>query len=139
MTYNGYTASRGRLLWLTDAFLSSRDGSSIEYEIASRVASVWVMGAGTDVRRGLSLSMEFSHNAKNASLDSWNLVCGAAELAGYGYGWDPHICQTEHLNDTGTRCLCATSGTFAVLLTARPPAVSCVRDILYKRNQDVKL
>ncbi|KAK9753667.1 hypothetical protein QE152_g1872 [Popillia japonica] len=120
------------------AFLPARsvirlkDDTEMEYEILSKIASVWVLKATEDVSRKTNdgdvsrenvetlLSMEFSHPAKNSTLGLWNVNCAVTDFASYGYTWNVQGCRTRILDSSTTRCTCSRTGTFAVLMTKRP-------------------
>lgn len=98
-----------------------RDSTEIEYEILSAIASVWSVPRRSAVA---SLVMDFDHGAPEGNHRTWTLNCAVTEFAAFSYGWEPQLCQTTVINSTRTRCECATSGTFAVLLTKRASSVS---------------
>lgn len=98
-----------------------RDSTEIEYEILSAIATVWMLPRLSVVA---SLVMDFDHDAPEGNHRTWTLNCAVTEFAAFSYGWDPQLCQTTAINSTRTRCECATSGTFAVLLTKRASSVS---------------
>lgn len=116
--------------------ICSRDDTEMEYEILSKIASVWVLKATEDVSRKTNdgdvsrenvetlLSMEFSHPAKNSTLGLWNVNCAVTDFASYGYTWNVQGCRTRILDSSTTRCTCSRTGTFAVLMTKRPNYVS---------------
>ncbi|KAI4461808.1 hypothetical protein MML48_5g00000862 [Holotrichia oblita] len=114
----------------------SRDDTEMEYEILSKIASVWVLKTAEEVSRKTNdgdvsrenvetlLSMEFSHPAKNSTLGLWNVNCAVTDFASYGYTWDVQGCRTRILDSSTTRCTCSRTGTFAVLMTKIPNYVS---------------
>lgn len=91
------------------------DGTDLEFRINSRVITVAVPSFGADKNNKIWVDLQIRHFQNQTS--SWNTSCVLMEIAG---SFDFDACITNTVSGDGvTHCLCPTTGTVAVFLTAR--------------------
>ncbi|CAK9815543.1 Adhesion G protein-coupled receptor B3 [Anthophora plagiata] len=102
------------------------DGTDLEFRINSRLVTVAVPAFSLDKHNKIWVDLQMKH-VQNQS-NTWNVSCGLLDGTGF---WDLNSCIANTLpGDASTHCLCPSTGTFAVFLTAR-----AVRVVLAKREQ----
>ncbi|KAK4875869.1 hypothetical protein RN001_012291 [Aquatica leii] len=98
-----------------------RDAAEMEYEIISKIASVWLFKNSKPLMSDkFSFTMQFSHLVVNTNMTRWRINCSVATYATYGYDWNINDCYTSLINSTTTKCICSRQGTYAVLITSLP-------------------
>lgn len=96
------------------------DGTDLEFRINSRVITVLVPAFSLNKHNKIWVDLQMRHVQNQSS--SWNVTCGVMDNAGT---WDLNSCIANTLSrDSTTHCLCPSTGTFAVFLTARAVRVS---------------
>lgn len=96
------------------------DGTDLEFRINSRVVTVAVPAFNLDKHNKIWVDLQLKHIENQSS--SWNVSCGLMDVIG---SWDLNSCIANiSPGDATTHCLCPSSGTFAVFLTARAVKVS---------------
>nr|XP_033189545.1 uncharacterized protein LOC117156543 isoform X3 [Bombus vancouverensis nearcticus] len=102
------------------------DGTDLEFRINSRVVTVAIPAFNLDKHNKIWVDLQLKHIENQSS--SWNVSCGLMDVIG---SWDLNSCIANiSPGDATTHCLCPSSGTFAVFLTAR-----AVRVVLAKKEQ----
>ncbi|OAD54805.1 Brain-specific angiogenesis inhibitor 1 [Eufriesea mexicana] len=91
------------------------DGTDLEFHINSRIITVVIPSFSLDKHNKIWIDLQLKHMQNQSN--SWNLSCGLMEVTG---SWDLNTCVANTSpGDTTTHCLCPSSGTFAIFLTAR--------------------
>ncbi|XP_017878424.1 uncharacterized protein LOC108624011 isoform X2 [Ceratina calcarata] len=102
------------------------DGTDLEFRVNSRVITVAVPAFSMDKHNKIWVDLQLKHVQNQSS--SWNVSCGLMDDTGT---WDLNSCVANTSpGDAATHCQCPTTGSFAVLLTAR-----AVRVVLAKKEQ----
>lgn len=107
----------------------SRDGTEIQYQIFSQIASFVPVLSNRSSSDDVSISIEFQHMFSteliNASKNErWEVRCGYADPTNFAYSWDIYTCSVEFIDDRTSTCLCSRFGSYVLMLILTQPEVT---------------